>query len=118
MDGPIRSLFLLLVVAISMVAHVSQVSAEEAQWIWKNGSRLGVEVPQGEVCLFRKPINLRTQAAGRIEIAADDEYEVFVNGKLIGRGSSARQMQDYDITDYLGVGRNVIAVRVVKVPFP
>lgn len=114
MDGPIRSLFLLFVVAICTVASVSDVSAEEAQWIWKNGSRVGVDVPQGEVCLFRKPINLRKKASGRIEIAADDEYEVFVNGKSIGRGSSARQMQDYDISDYLEVGRNVVAVRVVN----
>ena len=111
MDGPIRSLCLLFVVATCTFANVS---AEEAQWIWKNGSRVGVDVPPGEVCLFRKPINLRMKAAGRIEIAADDEYEVFVNGKLIGRGSSARQMQEYDVTDYLEVGRNVVAVRVVN----
>jgi len=114
MDGSIRSLCLLFVLATCTVASVSDVSAEEAQWIWNNGSRVGVDVPQGEVCLFRKPINLRTKAAGRIEIAADDEYEVFVNGKSIGRGSSARQMQEYDISDYLEVGRNVVAVRVVN----
>jgi len=114
MEGSIRSLFVCLFVAASLVANVFELSAEEAQWIWKNGSRMGVDIPEGEVCLFRKPINLRVQAAGRIEIAADDEYEVFVNGKSIGRGSSARQMQEYDITDYLEVGRNVVAVRVVN----
>ena len=101
-------------VATCTVADVSEISADEAQWIWKNGSRVGVDVPQGEVCFFRKLINLRMKAVGRIEIAADDQYEVFVNGKSIGSGSSARQMQEYDITNYLEVGRNVIAVRVVN----
>ena len=114
MDGPIRAICLMFVFATCTVANVFQVSAEEAQWIWKNGSRVGVDVPQGEVCFFRKAINLRMKAVGRIEIAADDEYEVFVNGKSIGRGNSARQMQDYNISDYLEIGRNVIAVRVVN----
>ena len=67
MDGPIRSLFLLFVVATCTAANVSEVSAEEAQWIWKNGSRVGVDVPQGEVCLFRKPINLRKRRPGELK---------------------------------------------------
>ncbi|MCG8653148.1 MAG: HEAT repeat domain-containing protein, partial [Pirellulales bacterium] len=62
--------------------------------------------------MFRKPINLRVPAVGKIEIAADDRYELFLNGKRIGKGSSARQMQEFDITDYLEIGRNVVAVRV------
>ena len=63
MEGSIRSLFVCLFVAASLVANVFELSAEEAQWIWKNGSRMGVDIPEGEVCLFRKPINLRVQGS-------------------------------------------------------
>jgi putative heme-binding domain-containing protein len=91
-----------------------RVSADEAQWIWANGSQLGKPIRQGETCLFRKPINLKIAAEGRIEIAADDQYELFVNGVRVGSGSSSRQMQEYDISDHLEIGRNVVAVRVVN----
>ncbi len=71
-------------------------------------------IPEGETCLFRKPINLRVQAEGTIEIAADDRFELFINGTRIGTGNSSRQMREIDITDHLEIGRNVIGVRVVN----
>lgn len=89
-----------------------QLYADEAQWIWVSGTTANEAIPQGETCFFRKAINLRVQAEGRVEIAADDEYELFVNGTSVGQGSSSRQMEEFDITDYLEVGRNVIGVRV------
>ncbi|TWU37578.1 Cytochrome c [Novipirellula aureliae] len=91
---------------------VSAVSADEAQWIWGANTTPQTEIPVGETCFFRKPLNLKVRAEGHIEIAADDEYELYVNGNQIGSGQSSRQMDDYDITDYLAIGRNTVAVRV------
>lgn len=100
------------------IPFMASTRADEAQWIWSNGSTLSQPIPEGETCLFRKPINLRVQAEGRIEIAADDRFELFVNGQLVGSGSSARQMNEFDISDYLEIGRNVVAVRVVNTHGP
>ena len=68
------------------------VAAEEAQWIWASGSSPEQSIGLGAVCYFRKVINLRTPASGKIEIAADDEYELYVNGKNVGVGKSSRQV--------------------------
>ncbi len=92
----------------------SALSAAEAQWIWAHNTSFESPVPVGEVCLFRKPLNLKVPAEGHIEIAADDEYELYVNGRKIGQGQSARQIDQYDITDHLEVGRNVVAIRVAN----
>ncbi|EMI21299.1 lectin [Rhodopirellula maiorica SM1] len=89
-------------------------SAAEAQWIWAANTTIDTPIAVGETCLFRKPLNLKVPAKGQIEIAADDEYDLYVNGRKIGSGQSARQIDEYDITDHLEVGRNIIAIRVVN----
>ena len=93
---------------------VATADADEAQWIWSTGTLPDQSIPVGEGCFFRKPLNLRVPGEGRIEIAADDEYELYVNGTLVGQGASARQMDEFDVTDNLEVGRNVIAVKVIN----
>ncbi len=119
MEGSPRLVFrpaarLLAVAWIALLLHAPSARADEAQWIWAAGSQPGMPIREGETCLFRKPINLKVEAVGRVEIAADDRYDLFVNGVRIGSGSSSRQMQEYDISEHLEVGRNVIAVRVVN----
>lgn len=89
-------------------------SADEAQWIWASGSTAEQSIEKGAVCLFRKAINLRVPAEGQIEIAADDSYELYVNGKRVGKGTSSRQVDQYDVTRQLQVGRNMVAIRVVN----
>ena len=114
MEGSFSIRRLAALVLLLSVHCVTHVRADEAQWIWATGSSLTQPIAEGETCLFRKPINLRVPAEGRIEIAADDRYELFVNGQMVGSGSSARQMTQFDITDYMEIGRNVVAIRVVN----
>lgn len=97
-------------VTICLASTVTIASAGEAQWIWATGSENG-SVAEGETCFFRKLINLRVEATGKIEITADDNYELFVNGKRIGGGRSVRAVDEYDISEHLVVGRNIVAVR-------
>lgn len=87
-------------------------SAAEAEWIWSGDFSPEEAVPVGETCWFRKSLNLRERGEGILEIAADDQYEVRVNGRVIGTGESYRAMKEFTISDYLEVGRNVIAIRV------
>lgn len=112
-----RSRKLIAIVAVALVSPsigINSVEADEAQWIWAAGSSLERAIPQGEVCFFRKPINLRAKSEGKIEITADDQYELFINGHLVGSGKSSRQMQEYDISQFLEIGRNVVAVQVTN----
>ncbi len=91
----------------------SQLAAQEAQWIWSP------EHPRGQAiagdCFFRKTLQVSSVEEATITITADDKYELFINGRRIGQGSSIRQMEKYDITRLLGRGRNVIAVRTTNV---
>ncbi|TWT64878.1 DUF7133 domain-containing protein [Allorhodopirellula solitaria] len=90
----------------------SVATATEAQWIWAGGTTPDQAIEVGETCWFRKVLNLRERGEGFVEIAADDDYEVRVNGRVIGKGQSYREMQEIEITDYLEAGRNVVAIRV------
>ncbi len=112
MDGCLRRLILVLaLICLGIGGKISSGSAAEAEWIWLPGvSKERVQV--GTTAYFRKPINLKTPSSGRVTIAADDVYELSVNGRRIGSGRSSRQMEQYDITPFLVIGRNVIAVKV------
>ena len=117
MEGSQRSLWrwTWILIALTSSGWLPVISrGDEAHWIWAEGTTAQSEVPVGQTCLFRKPINLRVPAEAKIEIAADDQYELFVNEKSIGTGRSAREIREYDISDQLQVGRNVIAVRVTN----
>lgn len=96
-------------VGISLLI-LSQLPAQEANWIW-SPDQAQEKVPTGSV-FFRKTFNLRRPEQGQITIAADDEYELFVNGKRVGKGNSYKQLDEYDITNRLSRGKNLIAVRV------
>ncbi|MCC9602492.1 c-type cytochrome [Stieleria sp. JC731] len=87
---------------------------EEAEWIWANGSTPDQSIARGAQCFFRKPINLKVPADVRIEIAADDAYEVYVNGKAIGRSATSRVVNTYAATEHFEVGRNIVAVHVTN----
>ncbi len=111
-----RQLTTIAVLALGFVfateRGTSTASAAEAKWIWSGEVAVDEAIPTGETCWFRKVLNLRDRGEGIVEIAADDDYEVRVNGRVIGNGKSYRQMQEFDISDYLEIGRNVVAIRV------
>ena len=50
MEGfPLRNIFNFLL--LLTVASVSSLHAEEAEWIWANGSSLEQPIAEGEICL-------------------------------------------------------------------
>lgn len=107
MDGRLtRSAVLLLVTLASGL-----LSAEEAQWIW-SPTVDKTSIQTGAQSFFRKSFNLSTEAVGRIEIAADDTYELYLNGRRLGTGEGYRQLERYDVSRFLVRGRNVVAIRV------
>ena len=84
----------------------------DAQWIWS------AEFPRNEapagVVYFRKSFDVRDPEAGQVRIAADDSYELFVNGRRVGEGNDFSRLDNYDIARYLVSGRNVVAVRATN----
>src|SRR5581483_11857052 len=89
----------------------SSLRAQEAEWIWSpDHAKEGV--PTGEACHFRKSLTLRAPEGGQVVIAADDQYELFINGRRIGTGEATKKLDEYDVTKFLARGANVIAVRV------
>ena len=103
----------LTVVALTGVAAVAHGESEDVPyWIWAAEQPQG-RVPQGD-CYFRKTIELPVKFSGFMEVGADDSYEVYVNGKLVGNGNSWEVMQQFDISEQLRKGKNVIAVKVTN----
>lgn len=86
--------------------------AQEAQWIW-SPQHAKDDVPQGNA-YFRKTFTLRAPTAGQVTITADDVYELFINGRRVGTGDSARNLYEYDVSRYLIRGRNTIAVKATN----
>ncbi len=104
---------MLLASLFAVVASTVSV-AEEAQWIWMTGTQSSDAIPVGQNCFFRKSINLKLPSQGKIEITCDDEYELFINGQLVGQGGSHEMLDEYEVSDRLEVGRNVIAIRATN----
>jgi putative heme-binding domain-containing protein len=85
----------------------------EAQWIWTPAHKKD-SVPEKTDCHFRKTFTLKDPEAAQLAIAADDEYELFVNGKRIGTGESTKKLIEHDVSKSLVRGTNVVAVRVTN----
>lgn len=88
--------------------------AQDGQWIW-SGEHAPDNVPAGVSCHFRKMFAVRNPEAGQIAIAADDVFELFLNGRRIATGTSNNgKLVEYDVTRFLTRGQNVIGVKVTN----
>ncbi|QDU25222.1 Cytochrome c [Anatilimnocola aggregata] len=94
-------------------ALLAQDPALEAQWIWTSAHPKDA-VPAKAECHFRKTFALKEPTAAHLAIAADDEYELYINGRRIGIGESTKKLDEYDVTKSLVRGPNVIAVKVTN----
>lgn len=101
-------LLVLLTVAPLRAASIA------GQWIWRAGSAPAVN----EYVYFRKDFTLGKPAtAASLRITADTRYDLYVNGRRVGRGPAraptAFQAYDtWDIAPFLVGGKNVIAALV------
>ena len=84
----------------------------EAQWLWSPAYEKEL-APPGD-CYFRKTFTLGTPEHGEIQIAGDDRYELYVNGRLVGSGQNWKVLDVYDVTQYLVSGANVVAIKVTN----
>lgn len=95
---------------LGLALLANEAMAQEAHWIWA-AEHDKESVPEG-ACHFRKQFTVTAPEAGQIFIAADDQYELYLNGRRIGSGQSARKLDRYEITRQLARGRNIVAIKV------
>lgn len=89
---------------------------EKATWIWCAGD----DGNQTDfICYFRKAFTLDdVPATADVLVTADNAYELYVNGSLVGGDSEWKIVGRYDIKHLLARGANVIAVRGINVGGP
>jgi putative heme-binding domain-containing protein len=82
------------------------------EWIWSPEHAAG-HVPQTS-CYFRKTVSLPATTSGHLAVAADDAFELYVNGVHVGRGAASQGIQTFDVSRQLRAGRNLLAVAVTN----
>lgn len=103
----------LLALALSGVERLAArlFEPQHAAWIWADG-----DYSDGEPIAFYavREVELPAAGSGRILIAADETYLLYVNGQRIGAGSyRAEQPFDvYEVGDFLDAGVNRIVVEL------
>jgi len=82
---------------------------ENASWIWGD--------MQSDVAEFRTELTIEDEpTAAKVLITADNGYELYVNGELVGfdigpEGNVWGSVEQWDIRDRLTSGRNAIGIR-------
>lgn len=105
--------WMFLSLALAAMAYPQEAIAQEAKWIWSAEHQKDA-VPAGAVCHFRKSFAVKTPENAVIAIAADDTYELYLNGRRIGAGESTKKLVEYDVSKLVGKGSNLIAVKVTN----
>ena len=70
-------------------------------------------MPVGD-CYFRKTFQVNIAEIAQVHVACDNQYELYVNGRLAGRGNDWRKMDVHDISKLLVRGTNVVAIKATN----
>ncbi len=84
-----------------------------ANWIW-SPAHAKDEVPVGD-CYFRKTFTMQQPEFGQVHVTCDNQYELYVNGKLAGQGNDWRKMNVHDVEKLLLPGTNVVAIKATNI---
>lgn len=86
-----------------------RVTSGEPQWIWS--SQTGRDQITAGVRYFRKTFEANQVEAALVQIACDDAYEVFINGRRVGAGDDWHVLGSFNIKAFIQPGLNCIAVK-------
>jgi putative heme-binding domain-containing protein len=100
------------ILALNSTAHGWQSNEPVPNWIWSPKHRAG-HVPQTS-CYFRKTISLPESRDAKFAIAADDVFELYINGKLAAQGTGENGILTYDVKPLLRAGDNTFALKVTN----
>lgn len=85
---------------------------ESSRWIWMPEGDRPEAMPVG-TCYFRRTIEVPPNKAvdsARAVFAADNAFQLFVNGEAIGGSEDYQLASEFDITDSVRSGANLIAI--------
>lgn len=111
--GGFRGYFKAILVGLIAFSFSYSIEAQEAEWIWVTGSQKD-QIEAGAECHFRKAFVVKNPEAAEMSVIADDNYEIYLNGKKVAEGGGPKQMDKYDIAKYVSKGKNLMAVKVVN----
>ncbi|RYD72412.1 MAG: hypothetical protein EOP84_23210, partial [Verrucomicrobiaceae bacterium] len=105
------NLIRLWLVAAALIASAVAGSAQTAEWIWHNNP--GGTAADGEVRYFRRVVTVASKILkAELQVSADNQAVVWVNGKEVGASPAWDQPLKVDVTNKLtSWGDNVIAIR-------
>ncbi len=109
----LKRFFLALVfpLVLSSAIPITAADANSSQWIWTGETGLPAA---GERC-FRRVFGLgRFPAKATLTITCDNQYEVYINGKLAGAGNEWQVPGVFNIAAMLYKGANTIAIKGTK----
>ncbi len=89
---------------------VSAAQAQKTQWIWLPGSRPS----PSQASHFRRVIRLIKPQRVLMTIAADDAYELYINGRRVAAGPKDENVDKFDLSKYVREGKNLVAIKVVN----
>ena len=109
--GRLRMAFALAFLLACLIGQM-EATAQSAKWIWspKVESVTG-EKPQGD-CYFRSKFTLIKPEKAEIIYSAGDEYELYINNRLVSKGESYGSESKLDVFSYVKPGVNLVAVKV------
>jgi len=100
-----------LTALLLLVCILDASALAEPKWVWSPRNK---DDASNQPTFFRKTFELGepdvTKGASKAEIAADNTYILFINGKRVGAGNNWQEGQLYDISALLVKGENTIAV--------
>jgi putative heme-binding domain-containing protein len=106
--------FGLACLAVGQTSWSESVRAAEApvvQWIWFDEGDPARDAP-AETRYFRRTFNLpEPPDEAALDITADNQFVVWLNGVAIGRGDDWMRVSSFDAKKHLRKGRNVLAVQ-------
>ncbi|MCS1407797.1 MAG: hypothetical protein M2R45_00957 [Verrucomicrobia subdivision 3 bacterium] len=86
-------------------------SVGHAKWI----AFQGIKDVESREMVFRKRFRVnKLPTRSNAHVAADDSFELFVNGERVGRGNRRAKVFRFDIQDRLVKGSNLIALKATK----
>ena len=105
-------IWICLIVSCATVQFHSPAFAQNAFWVW-NGQHEVNDVPTGTTH-YRKSFELTRPQQGELVIAADDEYQIYLNDELVGYGGGYDELTKVVLTPNLRDGSNHLAVRATN----
>lgn len=103
-------------VANAKPARQEPTPLRRAKWVWHQEGNPAVSAPP-EKRYFRRVFKVdaaRTVASARIAITADNNFELWVNGRRLGEGDNFKEVYRFDVKSFLHDGTNVIAVAALN----